>query len=309
MTEDGYEDNSNFDEGKTLLIDADTIAYKACSFYNEEGEGAKALTLMAVDRIINDLVNRSGCADYKCYLTTKTNFRHFLIDTYKANRADKEPPINLGWCKGLIMKKYNGVACQYLEADDLISLSSSPNTVIYSIDKDLRQIEGFHFDSKENEIIHIDSLGTLKQGLKNKIIFSGLIGFYYQLLVGDTSDNILGCGIRESHIYKTGAKAGQPYIKRKGVTPTQAVSLLAKAVVFKEKKENLESIKKTVIKCYMNQFGRKWEEVIETQANLLFLPKQRIGNWIKMWTHDNREKWLEITTGATLNEIPKADKD
>ena len=46
------------------------------------------------------------------------------------------------------------------------------------------------------------------------------------MLIGDSIDNIMGCGVRETKEYQTGAKLGQEYTARKGVGKVEAETAL-----------------------------------------------------------------------------------
>lgn len=85
------------------------------------------------------------------------------------------------------MKKKYGAECHYglLEADDMLAIRMTFfqergfNPICISIDKDLKQVEGWHWDFIKKELLYIDKL-------------TGLRNFYKQLLTGDTTDGIIG---------------------------------------------------------------------------------------------------------------------
>jgi len=66
-----------------------------------------------------------------------------------------------------------------LEADDVISMLQDDETFVYSKDKDLLQIPGTHFNLKTGLFYEI----TKEQGMRFLL---------YQLLEGDSVDNIVG---------------------------------------------------------------------------------------------------------------------
>jgi 5'-3' exonuclease len=83
-----------------------------------------------------------------------------------------------------------------MEADDALGIGQGEGTIIASIDKDLLQVPGLHYNfvKKEfNEIIPIE-------GIRN---------FYKQVLTGDTTDNIKGC-------IKIGAVKSEQALQGKG---------------------------------------------------------------------------------------------
>jgi 5'-3' exonuclease len=143
-----------------------------------------------------------------CFTTCKNNFRKELEPTYKANR--KKTPF-VKWVYKL--KNYaidkleeEGQDVHYsdtLEADDIISmiarnLPKPERLIIASLDKDLKQIPGCHFDYKQLKGVDIDMESGEEYEYKYYKGFSftsedeGNYLLMKQLLVGDTADNIKG---------------------------------------------------------------------------------------------------------------------
>lgn len=139
--------------------------------------------------IFNDLRTK----DYKIYITggkLEDNFRTkiALIMPYKANREFSEKPFHYAAIRDILVKEYKAEAVYGQEADDAIGIeqyrrakqyNSFEGTVIASIDKDLRMLQGYHYNlnSRQTDYIAED------QALKN---------FYGQMLKGDPTDNIPG---------------------------------------------------------------------------------------------------------------------
>jgi len=105
-------------------------------------------------------------------------------------------PEHLSRIKDYLRKKHDAEAVDLYEADDLIGIASDEyrrkgeEVVIVSIDKDLDCIPGVHYNSVRDEVYIV----TPEQALRN---------FYYQVLLGDTTDNVPGVpGVGE----KTAAK-------------------------------------------------------------------------------------------------------
>jgi len=67
----------------------------------------------------------------------------------------------------------------HLEADDLLGLNQTRNTCIVSIDKDLDMIPGWHYNHVKEVLYYVTE-------------WDAIYNFYYQLLIGDPSDNIKG---------------------------------------------------------------------------------------------------------------------
>lgn len=77
--------------------------------------------------------------------------------------------------------KWNAEELYGLEADDAIGiyLSKTKESIACSIDKDLRQIPGLHWNFVKKELYDVSE-------------YIGAFNFYRQLLIGDVSDNIKG---------------------------------------------------------------------------------------------------------------------
>ena len=277
-----------------LHIDGDIVIYKQCCIFNEDTDEARASIAKYVKLQIDKLMAMSQSDKYIFFLTTKTNFRDFIVDDYKKNREGIERPVNLKWAKSWAMKNTNAHYETQLEADDLLGIYQNENSIIWSLDKDLRQIHGRHLDDASGEVIDISYEGSIietKRPKKStKYYFDGMMGFYFQLLTGDSTDYILGCGTRVEKVYKTGAKAGQEYIARQGIGPGAAYKLL--------NGKSLTEALQVVRDEYEKIHGEWWIAKMEAQAHLLWMVRHQCDSDIKMWTHDDRDLWMNLETGA-----------
>lgn len=168
---------------KHILIDADTIAYRAV--FSKEGDtiGGVVDKIEQIFNFIFDNVSEKFGQDfvYKAYLTGSTNFRKEVAEDYKANRSGPRPVL-LGFAKDHILENYNSELSENEEADDAIAIAATklyPNAVIVSIDKDFRQVPCLLYNPNRDTWEEVEE-------------FEGLKNFYTQLLVGDTVDNIKG---------------------------------------------------------------------------------------------------------------------
>ena len=278
---------------RTLLIDGDIVIYRPCCIFNEDTDSDRRNIKKYVNNKIDELMIAAKCNSYIMFVTTKTNFRNDLVDNYKENRKDIERPVNLAWAKHWSLEAFNTHYEVKLEADDLIGIHQRDNTVIWSLDKDLRQIPGYHLDDDTKTLFFVEEEGkvyeyTNKNG-KNKIYFDGNKGLYYQLLTGDATDNIIGCGVKVNKVYKSGAKKGQDYIARKGIGPKKALSIL-----------DCSDPLKAVVEEYKKLHGSNWKKEMETQANLLFMVREQDGKLIKRWTVDGRDEWFDLKAGKIV---------
>jgi 5'-3' exonuclease len=289
-----FDDNSSFSTGKHLNIDTDSIVFAQCCIFNEDTNADKERIVRGVARKVQELTLDAKADDYTCFLTTSTNFRNDLVDDYKLNRdAKKVPrPVNLSFGKRWTATKLRSVFRNKLEADDLLGIHSKKDTIIWSIDKDLRQIPGEHLDDSTRQVITITEDGLLRD-LGKKCYFDGMIGFYYQCLTGDSTDYIVGCGQRLPGVYASGPRKGEDYIKRKGIGSKLAIKLLTKAYLM----GGIQEARACVISEYKKLHGKDWQKNLETQANLLWMTRESKGSLIKRWTYDDREEWFDLDKG------------
>ena len=160
------------------LIDGDIIVYRgAASAQEEEQWVAQA----RADKMIQEILEDTGATSYQVYLTGSNNFRREIAPSYKANRPD-ERPTHWEAVRQFLVTQHKAIICDGYEADDEMGIQQDKETlttVICSIDKDLLQIPGRHY----NFVKKIHSVQTPEQGLKH---------LYLQSLIGDRSDNIIG---------------------------------------------------------------------------------------------------------------------
>lgn len=159
------------------LIDADLVAFR-CAATVQEYEPVD-VAIYRVDVLMRQILEATESEQYKSFLTGRGNFRKVINTEYKANRKDKEPPCYLQDCREYLIKEWNAVVSEGVEADDLLGIEQTDETVVCSLDKDLLMIPGVHFNWTKLEYTHVDQL-------------DGLRTFYKQMLIGDRSDNIFG---------------------------------------------------------------------------------------------------------------------
>ena len=158
------------------LIDADLVAFR-CAASAEENEVEVAL--YRVDNLMQQILDASDSTSYNAYLTGAGNFRKKINPEYKANRRDKEPPRWLQQCRSWLCENWKAVVSQGCVADDLLGIAQTDDTIICSLDKDLRMIPGMHFNWIKMQIDSVNQQDALRH-------------FWKQMLIGDTADNIFG---------------------------------------------------------------------------------------------------------------------
>jgi DNA polymerase I len=161
----------------TALIDADIVAFRCAASNNvEDGE---EIAILRTDKLMRDIIDVTGTSKYYAFLTGSGNFRKTINPEYKANRKDKVLPLWLKSCKDYLTKEWGAITTVGYEADDALGFYSTDDTIICTIDKDLDQIQGHHYN-------------FVKQEFYNVLELAGLQHFYKQMLIGDKADNIIG---------------------------------------------------------------------------------------------------------------------
>jgi DNA polymerase I len=165
-------------DGTLALIDGDILLYRIGFTTQEEPE---KIALSRINTYLDEILYDSGASDYIVYLTGSENYRKTLYPEYKANRVQEKPKHFAALREYLL--KYEQAEDQIgQEADDALGIkqmASNDTTIICSIDKDLHQIPGRHYNfvKKEHTIVTPEE---------------GIYFFYQQLLTGDRVDNIPG---------------------------------------------------------------------------------------------------------------------
>ena len=164
---------------KMALIDADIICYRV-GFASEDTD--QQICLARVTELVHDIVySQLKCDDYKAYITGKGNFRNDIAITapYKGNRKDMKRPTHYEAIRHHL-QRLGAELVEGMEADDAIAIEATANGgFIVSIDKDLDQIPGHHYNFVKQEEYFVDE-------------WTGLVNFYKQILTGDRVDNIMG---------------------------------------------------------------------------------------------------------------------
>lgn len=160
------------------LIDGDICVYRV-GFTTQDEETWVAEARMR--ELINGILIDTNADNHEIFLTStdKSNFRYKLYPEYKANRK-QEKPTHYEFLRDYLEEIHGATVVFGQEADDELGIAQTEDTIICSIDKDLDQIEGWHFNWVKGMKYYI----TPEEGRTN---------FYQQLLIGDVSDNIPGC--------------------------------------------------------------------------------------------------------------------
>lgn len=227
----------SFKEG---LLDGDMLAFSSCAAYEYGKDPADVNWNDIAENIagrIQYFKRTLGIEKMRIFLTSSYNYRYDINSGYKANRINTWRPYNLKNAQAYLRAMYDAEEVYGLEADDLMSIhqdTKNNSTVIITLDKDLKQVPGCHFSwetQHHGEIRQVvDSLGHLEEiiktsakGVKKKEYKGdGLLFFMHQCLVGDSTDGVLGCAVKEMVQVKTGKDAGTFKEKRNGIGPQES---------------------------------------------------------------------------------------
>jgi len=163
------------------LIDGDLVAYR-CAAVNENADAH--LALWQTDQLISRILEDINADNWDIFISGENNFRYTIFPDYKANRRDTPRPKHLERVREYMVSEHHARITDGWEADDELGIEAGRrgfnDVVICSLDKDLLQLPGTHYNFVRREIRRISP----EEGLRN---------FYEQLLVGDSTDNISGC--------------------------------------------------------------------------------------------------------------------
>lgn len=163
------------------LIDADIVLHRVGYTTNNEEEW---IAYARCDEMLDSILLDTSSSEFELWLSDNRDatFRFHLSPEYKANRVAPRPK-HYDAIKGHLIKQWGARIASEMEADDALGIAqdkSGAETVICSIDKDLLQIPGQHYN-------------FVKKEWESVTAWEGLKWFYKQILIGDVSDNVKGC--------------------------------------------------------------------------------------------------------------------
>lgn len=167
-------------ERRIAYIDGDIVAY-SCAWVADRAP-RKSAALAAARTMVTNIIETLSLDAGEIILTMPNaqTFRKDLSDTYKATRKQAKPQY-FGDCFEYLVKQWKATVVEDIEADDAlgIAMTQNPDGVVCTIDKDLNQIPGWHYNWRKFSMYHVDA----EQGERF---------LWEQMLIGDTADNILG---------------------------------------------------------------------------------------------------------------------
>ena len=145
---------------------------------------------------VNSIIDKTKPKNIELFLSGPKNFRKDLDPNYKGSRVYQPKPKYLKKCREYLKEEYGAAESGIGEADDGIGIRSGElgeESVICTIDKDLNQLSGWHYNWVDDYVFYV----TTKEAS---------YAFYNQVLSGDRTDDVEGipgigpakaCGILE----------------------------------------------------------------------------------------------------------------
>lgn len=170
------------EEPVIALIDADSLLY--FSSYGSEEDQILSETKLSekIYDILNIIEQNYNLERYYIFVKGKNNFRYKIYPNYKGKRPQKHPIIDV--LNQYLVENFGAIESHNAESDDYAYSYSQleeykGRTIICSVDKDMLQIPGIHYDYQKNKFIFIDE-ETAKYNLA------------IQMIMGDAADNVVG---------------------------------------------------------------------------------------------------------------------
>lgn len=160
-----------------VYIDGDLMIHRCV--WNNDVDGMK----VKIIDLLEDIMAETQATNGKVAIGGSNNFRKEIYPEYKANRKKQEDPemkelFNEGY--KFLLKELDAVKAEGQEADDLLAIWQTEEPgIIVSIDKDMLQVPGKHFNNAKWEYKEITEAEA------NYLL-------HKQILSGDSSDNIKG---------------------------------------------------------------------------------------------------------------------
>lgn len=177
------------------LLDGDLIVYRCAASCQSRGEVVHdfGIACARADNLIKNIEDAVNANDKsQIFLSGGENFRKRIYPDYKANRTDQERPVYLEPLREWLVTEWGAKVTDGIEADDAMGIAQKEGTIICSLDKDMLQVPGWHY---QWEIQGTGSTG--KKWVKDASMtlvdpLQGQFNFYWQLVMGDRADNVPG---------------------------------------------------------------------------------------------------------------------
>ena len=164
---------------------------KGSTIWSRTKDKGSDFAVEALRTSMNSIVARTRPSSYQVWLSGRDNFRYAIAKTkpYKGHREYIDKPQHYKVCREALINEYGAKITEGYEADDAIGIGMGELGVggfVASIDKDLDQLAGWHFNWVRDTVYRIS---------RRDADFR----LYTQILAGDPTDDVPGLeGIGES---------------------------------------------------------------------------------------------------------------
>ena len=161
-----------------IYIDGDILVYQSMWGANSTKDIKKKLD-QTIASIMSELEGSTG----KIAIKGSDNFRKEIYPEYKGHRkkelTEQEKEF-FAYSYDYLQNGWGAIAANGMEADDLLAIWNTEKPgIIVSIDKDLLQVPGLHFNTRNKEYTNVTE-------------DEGSLLLHTQVLMGDSVDNITG---------------------------------------------------------------------------------------------------------------------
>lgn len=246
--------------GDPILLDfdyvADLVEKKLQIICIETGATQPPIIFLSNNEWLNEQQNkrRKWLGEPTVECTPCFRYEKAKTKVYKGTRKNKKPFHFFNIASWLLHNYRCIISSGGLEADDEMCIyqRNHEDTIICSRDKDLRICPGWHYSwecgtQPSHGPVETDAFGWLETRKNGETMGYGLSFFYYQMLIGDSADNIPGLP---------------------GCGPVRAKKILDGA------KTEMDLFNK-VKDAYKEKFGSKSKEYFLEQASLLWMIQER----------------------------------
>lgn len=172
---------------RTALLDGDIIAYQSAAWAfarNVDGLDLQERVLWQANEWVKAAFCEKAIVMISC--DRAENYRRGIWAQYKAHRDDHVDPPGRPACVAYLMEAFPSIRKPHIEADDLLGIVGTKGLpdksmpIIVTVDKDLRQVPGWHFNPDKDDFpVRV----TEEEGDRY---------FHQQWMSGDATDNIPG---------------------------------------------------------------------------------------------------------------------
>lgn len=275
--------------GRVVLVDGDILAYH-CGYNNDEPLDECQKTVGAE---LGNIMAKCRADSYRIAVTGKHKGGRYAVAkrvAYQSRRQKGTKPLNVEPLKQYMVDEL-GATMTDEEADDLLSqwqlaAGANDSSVIWTTDKDLGMVNGWHYDKKAG-LVYTKGYGLLRHDAKRKKVTGrGKSFFFFQTLAGDAVDTIPGI----------------PTLFGKKCGPKRAYDYL------KDCRSEEDALDK-VIDAYYDCFGETWLDELLEQSRLLWMRRTRYEDVLTYFKElvdgsRNDERHAEIQ----LREVFEFDK-